>query len=279
MPRPFISAKDAVALHDAAVFLDSRAEPEASQVFASGHVRGAFRVDLEADLSELGHPARGGRHPLPSMERWLALVARWAIVPSTPVVIYDASGGAMAAARAWWMLRAIGHESTFVVDGGWQALRAAGCPIEQGDGREAVQSAEPYPSTVTHWPVVDASFVERVRHDPSWRLIDARAPERYRGDVEPLDPVAGHIPGARNLYWRSQVDPEGMVQPRASLAARFEPILEGVSSDHVVCYCGSGVTACHLLLTMEACGLGGATLYVGSWSEWCRQNRPRACGG
>lgn len=278
MSKPFISAREALGLLDAAVFLDVRAEPEANRAFAEGHVRGAFRVDLEADLSELRDPAHGGRHPLPSIEWWLSHVAGWMIEPSTPVVLYDASSGAMAAARAWWMLHAIGHERVFVVDGGWQALRAAGCPIEQGPGRAPAQHVDPYPSTVPGWPVVDAEWVERVRRDPGWLLIDARAPERYRGDVEPLDPVAGHIPGARNLYWQSQVDPDGMIQPRTRLAARFESILDGVSPHHVVCYCGSGVTACHVLLTMEACGLGGATLYVGSWSEWCRQRRAQARG-
>jgi thiosulfate/3-mercaptopyruvate sulfurtransferase len=211
------------------------------------------------------------------MGRWRARLGSWGITPTTPVIVYDASSGAMAAARAWWMLRAVGHASVFVVDGGWRALRAADSPIERGEGC-APDNAGPYSSSAGNWPVVDASFVEHVRRDPSWRLIDARAPERYRGDVEPLDPVAGHIPGARNLYWQSQVDGDGLVEARARLEARYTEILDGVEPNRVVCYCGSGVTACHLLLTMEACELRGAKLYVGSWSEWCRQSRPRAAG-
>lgn len=277
MTGPFLTAHEAAGLADRAVLLDARAEPEASEAFALGHVHGAVHVDLERDLSEPGDPAKGGRHPLPPLARWLARLGAWGIAPGTPVVVYDASSGAMAAARAWWMLRAVGHAPVFVVDGGWQALYAAGLPVQQGENRPSANLG-PYPSAADDWPVVDASFVEAVRKDSSWCLIDARAPERYRGEVEPLDPVAGHIPGARNLYWNSQVDAEGMIESRATLEARYTEVLDGVGSEHVVCYCGSGVTACHLLLTMEACGLPGAKLYVGSWSEWCRQRRPRAIG-
>ena len=278
MPGPFISAKEAVERVDRAVFLDARAEPDADRAYVMGHVRGAIRAGLETDLSDPRDPRDGGRHPLPPIERWIALLGRWGIGPSTQVVIYDASGGGMAAARAWWMLRAIGHEPVRVVDGGWAALREAGVPIDEGEARSVDAGLGPYPSAVDRWPVAVADFVERVRTDPTWRVIDARAPERYRGETENLDPVAGHIPGACNLYWQSQLDDEGMLDSVATLRERYADLLEGVSSDRVICYCGSGVTACHLLLAMEACGLDGAKLYVGSWSEWCRQGRPGASG-
>lgn len=278
MPGPFISAKEAVERVDRAVFLDARAEPDADRAYAMGHVRGAIRASLETDLSDPQDPRDGGRHPLPPIERWLELLGRWGIGPSTPVVVYDASGGGMAAARAWWMLRAIGHEPVRVVDGGWAALREAGVSIDEGKARSVDAGLGPYPSAVDRWPVAAADFVERVRTDPTWRVIDARAPERYRGETENLDPVAGHIPGACNLYWQSQLDEDGMLDSVATLRERYADLLEGVSSDRVICYCGSGVTACHLLLAMEACGLDGAKLYVGSWSEWCRQGRPGASG-
>jgi thiosulfate/3-mercaptopyruvate sulfurtransferase len=276
MPRPLLTAQEAAALVGEATFLDARAEPHANQAFAVAHVCGALRADLEADLSARRDPIEGGRHPLPAMQEWRARLGSWGIGPSTPVVIYDASGGGMAAARAWWMLRAIGHERVSVVDGGWQALQAAGVCIERGEARAPAAILEPYPSSVRDWPVVDATFVERVRNEPTWRVIDARAPERYSGDIEPLDPVAGHIPGARNLYWQSQLREDGRIDSCERLEARFREALEGVSPSRVVCYCGSGVTACHLLWAMEACGLPGARLYVGSWSEWCRQGRPCA---
>lgn len=279
MPKPLIRADEAALLLEEAVFLDARAEPGADEAYAEARVRGALRARLDTDLCGQGDPVDGGRHPLPPIERWLTTVGRWGIARSTPVVVYDASGGGMAAARAWWMLRAVGHEPTMVVDGGWEALRAAGAPIESGQTTQpAVSNFDRYPSASRGWPAVDAAFVERVRLDPRWRVLDARAPERYRGDTEPLDPVAGHIPLAKNFYWQSQLDREGRLDARSTLERRYAEALDGVSSEHVVCYCGSGVTACHLLLAMEACGLRDAKLYVGSWSEWCRQGRPRAPG-
>jgi thiosulfate/3-mercaptopyruvate sulfurtransferase len=270
---PLIRAADAIPLVGKAVFLDVRAGPEAKVAYETAHASGAVRVDLETDLSEVGDPTAGGRHPLPSLDAWLARLGAWGVTSSTPVIVYDAAGGGMAAARAWWMLHAIGHEPVAVVDGGWQALREAGVPIDPGGS--GTDPSGSYPSKVERWPTVDAAFVERVRTDPSWRLIDARAPERYEGKLEPLDPIAGHIPGARNLYWQSQLDDDRMFESSSALRERYARILGDVSPEHVVCYCGSGVTACHLLLAMEACGLGGAQLYVGSWSEWCRQERPR----
>jgi thiosulfate/3-mercaptopyruvate sulfurtransferase len=269
---PLLGGNEAAALLGRAVFLDARADPDAEHAFERAHVRGALRVNLERDLSEPGDPADGGRHPLPPLEVWLTRLGSWGITPSTPVLIYDDAGGGMAAARAWWMLRAVGHGSVAVVDGGWRALLEAEIPIEAGPSH-----AEPpgtYPSAVERWPGVDATFVEGVRRDPGWRLIDARAPDRYAGKSEPIDPVPGHIPGASNLYWQSQLDATGRLGSPSALRARYAQLLGDVPPSRVICYCGSGVTACHLLWAMEACGLTGARLYVGSWSEWCRQGRP-----
>jgi len=274
IPSPLITAAEAVPLLGQAVFLDARGGADATSAYLRGHVPGAVRVDLETDLSEPREPALGGRHPLPSVDTWCARLGGWGVAPSTPVIVYDAAGGGIAAARAWWMLRAIGHEPLAVLDGGWHALREAGAPVEAGDSRASFVG--PYPSNVERWPTVDAVTVERVRTDPSWCVIDARAPERYKGQSEPLDPVAGHIPGAHNLYWQSQLHSDGVFDSRDALRERYAAILGDVPSERVICYCGSGVTACHLLLAMEACGLSGAQLYVGSWSEWCRQGRPLA---
>jgi thiosulfate/3-mercaptopyruvate sulfurtransferase len=268
---PLITAADAILLLDQAVFLDARSGPDSTSGYQHGHVEGAIRVDLETDLSEPGDPALGGRHPLPSLRAWLARVGSWRVSPSIPVIVYDAAGGGMAAARTWWMLRAIGHEAVAVVDGGWQALREAGVALEAGASRP--NPVGPYPSELACWPTVDAALVDRARIDPRWRVIDARAPARYAGRSEPLDPVAGHIPGAHNLYWQSQLDRHGAFESPTMLRERYARILDDVPPEQVVCYCGSGVTACHLLLAMEACGLSGAHLYVGSWSQWCRQGR------
>lgn len=272
LSRPLTSGNEAATLLGRAVFLDARAEPGADDAYARAHVRGALRADLERDLSEPGDPAEGGRHPLPPLDVWLARLGSWGITPSTQVLIYDDAGGGMAAARAWWMLRAVGHVSVAVVDGGWQALLEAGVPIEARWSR--AEPAAAYPRAVERWPIVDAAFVDGIRGDPGWRVIDARAPERYAGQFEPIDPVAGHIPGASNLHWQSQLDPTGRLEARSALRARYAELLGDVPPSRVVCYCGSGVTACHLLWAMEACDLTGAHLYVGSWSEWCRQQRP-----
>lgn len=271
---PLIMPAETVPWLGRAVVLDAQAGPDAIQGYNTAHVRGALRVDLDTHLSELGDPSHGGRHPLPPLETWLVRVGRWGVTPSTPVIVYDAAGGGMAAARAWWMFRAIGHEPVAVVDGGWRALVDAGIPIEARDSKPS--PADPYPRRVESWPAVDSTFVDDVRSDSDWRVIDARAPERYQGLSEPLDPIAGHIPGADNLHWQTLLQPDGTFGSKEALRMRFASILGDTSPDRVVCYCGSGVTACHLLLALDACGLGGAKLYVGSWSEWCRQGRPRA---
>ncbi len=276
LSTPVIAAAEAISLLGQAIVLDVRVGSGASEAFEAGHLPGAICVDIESDLSDLRDPSTGGRHPLPSLDHWLARLGGWGVTPTSEVLIYDAAGGGMAAARAWWMLRAIGHVSVAVVDGGWQALLQGGAPTEAGV--TPALSVGPYRSQLQTWPNVDAAFVDRVRGDPAWRLIDVRAPERYAGTTEPLDPVAGHIPGARNLYWQSQLDDQGLFKAVATLQQRYAEVLGDVPAERVVCYCGSGVTACHLLLAMEACGLSGAQLYVGSWSEWCRQQRPRAPG-
>lgn len=265
---PIIDPKEASARWGEAVFLDARAGPDAAASFEAGHVEGARFADLERDLSDVGDPSLGGRHPLPELGRWLLQLGRWGIEPSTPVLIYDDADGGMAAARAWWMLRAVGHGPVAVVDGGWAALREAGVPLEIGPASST--DGLPYPRLVDAWPSVDADHVEHMREDPEASLIDARAPERFAGEVEPIDPIAGHIPGAVNVHWRSQLDAGGRLLDPATLRARYAEVLGTVTPDRVVCYCGSGVTACHLLLAMEAAGLRGARLYVGSWSEWCR---------
>jgi thiosulfate/3-mercaptopyruvate sulfurtransferase len=265
---PLITASESMALFDRAIFLDARAGPGARAHYLRGHVPGARYADLESDLSRVGDPQRGGRHPLPPLEDWLARVGRWGVRPSTPVLVYDADNGGMAAARAWWMLRAIGHAPLAVVDGGWAALERAGVPSEVGE--PVSEAAPPYPGAVRAWPAIDVSEVDRVRGDPDWRLIDARAPERFEGRVEPIDPIAGHIPGAINMYWKSLVSDTGEFVSTAEIGKRLDALLSNTPPERVVCYCGSGVTACHLLLAMEVSQLGGAHLYVGSWSEWCR---------
>lgn len=229
-----------------------------------GSVGGAIRVDLEADLSEVGDPAVGGRHPLPALEDWAARLGRWGIGPDTPVVVFDGKGGGLYAARCWWMLRAAGHERVWVAQG-----------VPSGFSVDPAGPRDPYPTDRWIWPIADIDEVSRRLDDPDWVVIDARSAPRWRGEVEPIDPVPGRIPGTVNLPWESMVR-DGRLLPAAELRERLEAV---IGNRRAVAQCGSGVTACHTLLAMVEAGMEPAALYVGSYSEWCRSDRPIARGG
>jgi len=255
--------------------LDARQDPAE---YAAGHLPGALHADLNRHLStacDPDHdPARGGRHPLPPLARFAAQVGAWGIGPDTEVVAYDAQGGGNAAARLWWMLRALGHERVAVLDGGLPAALEAGLTLTVE--RPAAAVLPPYPAD--HWrlPLVDAEAVEALRRDPARKLMDARSPERWRGENETLDPVPGHIPGSVNLYWADNLGPDGRFKAPEALRAQYEALLDGTPPERLALHCGSGVSACHNLLALEVAGLPGAALYVGSWSEWCRSDRAKS---
>jgi thiosulfate/3-mercaptopyruvate sulfurtransferase len=245
------------------------------QAYEAGHLPGAVYAHLESDLSGPKQDAHGvfrGRHPLPSRETFAAAAGRWGIGPSTMVVAYDAQGGPYAA-RAWWLLRWLGHEHVAVLDGGVAAWQAAGGTLTRE--RPQPRPAAPYPAAAPAMATIDATALSaqlgRVR------LLDARAGERFRGDVEPLDAAAGHIPGARNRCFKDNLQADGRFKPAAQLSAEWAPLVAGAPS--VVQHCGSGVTACHNVLAMAHAGLGDSVLYPGSWSEWSSDpSRPIAKG-
>ncbi|AZG07489.1 sulfurtransferase [Pigmentiphaga sp. H8] len=243
---------------------------------AAAHIPGARYIHLDRDLSG-AKTGNNGRHPLPRREDFAGLMARLGVSDTTQVVCYDTAGGAMAA-RLWWLLRWAGHEAVAVLDGGLAAWREAGYPLESG------QPAAPAPGTFTlRPPLVATATYEDVRANldaPAPRLVvDARAPDRFRGQNETLDAVGGHIPGAANRFLRDNLQPDGRFKPAAQLRSEFEAVLGGTPADRVISQCGSGVTACHNLLAMEVAGLSGAVLYPGSWSEWSsRPGSPIATG-
>ena len=273
LPTPLVDADWLARYHRAVRLLDCRVGPDAEARFAAGHLPGAVWADLERDLSAPGEFAVGGRHPLPSLEDWCATLGRWGVGPETLVVAYDDRGGMLAAARAWWMVRAVGHDAVAVLDGGLQAAFAAGlAPTAEPP---TLEPRLPYPASAWRLPTVNAGDVEAHRTAPAHRLIDVRAAERFAGEVEPIDPIAGHIPGAINLPCAAQLQPDGRFRPAAALRAELEQALGDVPPSRAILQCGSGVTACHTLLGMAHAGLDGAALYVGSWSEWCRSDRPR----
>lgn len=234
--------------------------------YLDGHLPGAVYAHLDRHLSDLAKAGRG-RHPLPDAADFSRHLSRWGIAPDTLVIAYDEKQSAFAS-RLWWMLRAAGHEAVVVLDGGIEAWRRAGLPLDATPTlpppvrREVVFDAA---------RMVDADAVERLRNDPARLLLDARPGPRFRGEVEPLDPVAGHVPGAVNRPVADNLEADGRFKPAASLRAGFEALLAGRAPEAVVSMCGSGVTACHTLLAMAAAGLDGARLYPGSWSEWCGQ--------
>lgn len=258
--------------------LDARPEPE---TYAAGHLAGALHAALDTALSAAAapgfDPARGGRHPLPSLETWAARLGAWGVGPDTQVVAYDEAGGGIAAARLWWMMRAVGHEHVAVLDGGLPAARAAGLAVT-AEVPPPVAARPPYPVAGWRRPRVDIEAVARLVRDPAWKVLDARSRERWRGEVETLDPVAGRIPGTVNVPYTENLGADGRFKPPAALRSMYLELLGGTPPERVAVHCGSGVTACHTLLALEVAGLPGASLYVGSYSEWCRSGRPLGRG-
>jgi thiosulfate/3-mercaptopyruvate sulfurtransferase len=260
------------------VLIDARfdlADPAAGErAHGEAHLPGAHYLHLDRDLSA-ARTGRNGRHPLPQRSLFAARIGALGIGPQTQVVAYDAQGGSYAA-RVWWLLRWLGHEAVAVLDGGLPAWVAAGGAVNDADVARSSTTA-PYPERASLVSSVDAdALLARLGRTP---LIDARAPEHFRGEVEPLDAQAGHIPGALNRCYRDNLRADGRFKPAEALRAEFTPLLGAAAPGEVVHQCGSGVTACHNLLAMEHAGLAGSLLYPGSWSEWSADpTRPIARG-
>lgn len=241
--------------------------------YASGHVPGAVYAHLERDLSDLGRHGFG-RHPLPSDATFSAALSRWGWHRGLDVVVHDDASGAFAA-RLWWLLRLAGHERVAVLDGGVAAWRAAGLPVESG---VVVRNARDVHVTLDRDAVVWVDELQRRLAGGDVLLLDARGAARYRGEEEPIDPVAGHVPGALNRPFSSNLA-DGRFKPAADLHREFAALLDARRPDEAVHMCGSGVTACHNLLAMEHAGLPGSRVFAPSWSGWISApTRPVARG-
>jgi len=256
-------------LHDPdVVVFDCRHELSDSdfgaKAYAASHIAGARFASVDQDLSG---PLTGtnGRHPLPDAGVFIAWLGRMGVSSASQVVGYDHAGGAYAA-RLWWLLRWVGHSRVAVLDGGWQAWVASGRPVTQDVVVPAPGVAE-FPGRPGH-SSVDAQYVRQRLNSPDMVLIDARANDRYHGENETIDPVAGHIPGALNRFFKDNLTEQGRFKSSAQLRAAFEPLVGDTPTEHVIHQCGSGITACHNVLAMEIAGLKGTRLYAGSWSEW-----------
>lgn len=241
--------------------------------YREGHLPGSHYLHLDRDLSS-AKTGRNGRHPMPDRAALARTVGKLGIGPGTQVVVLDAHGGVYAA-RLWWMLRWLGHADVAILDGGIAAWQRAGGTLT--DASTPAPGGPPYPDRPSLAPTIDADGV--AARPPLRAVVDARSGERFRGEVEPIDPVAGHIPGALNRFHRANLDERGAFKPAAQLRAEFEALLAGRSPGDVIHSCGSGVTACHNLFAMEHAGLAGSLLYPGSWSEWSADpERPIARG-
>lgn len=240
------------------------------RAYEQGHIPGALFLDHETDLAA---PKTGlnGRHPLPDRQDLAALMRLKGLTSGTQVVVYDAHG-ALFASHLWWMLRWLGHPRVAILDGGLPAWQQAGGELETGQRQPSVSEAQAVQSLnlprEAAMPTVSADHVLANIAKPAFTILDARAPERYRGEVEPMDPVAGHIPGALNRSHGTNLDAQGRFKSAAQLQAEFLALLGDTPATEVVHQCGSGITACHNLFAMELAGLTGSRIYPGSWSEW-----------
>ena len=271
MASPLIQAADlddqpTQTLLDVRWQLSAGSQPD---LYAAGHIPGAAFVDLDRDLA--APPGQGGRHPLPAAEAFQRAMRAAGVSAERPVVVYDDANG-LPAARAWWLLRYFGHPRVALLDGGLEAWLAAGRPL--AEGAETPQHRGDFVARAGGMPVLDARRAGELAG--AGVLIDARTPERYRGETEPMDPVAGHIPGARNWPMDRTLDADGRLLPPAELA---ESLTGLIGDADVGAYCGSGITAAHTVLALELGGVSGAALYPGSWSEWVADpSRPVATG-
>jgi thiosulfate/3-mercaptopyruvate sulfurtransferase len=257
------------------LLIDASNGPNTKLNYENKHLEGAIFADANTQLATIEtNVAVGGRHPLPSIEDFSKTLGDLGITPQTWVVVYDDKNGANAAARFWWMLRAIGHEKVQVLNGGIQAAEKIGFPVNS----ETVPLAkkENYPCTTWQWPIASIDEVENAAQLPSHKVIDVREAYRYNGESEPIDLIAGHIPGAINIPFTQNLDDNGFFLNAEVLKEKYNPILAESSTGNTIVHCGSGITACHTLLAIHYAGFDIPKLYVGSWSEWSRNDKPIA---
>lgn len=273
---PVIKPEELLKLRGAKNLLifDASNHPKARANYNARHLEGSFFVDINSQLADIkASAADGGRHPLPSPEKFCATLGELGISPESRVVIYDDKSGANAAARFWWMLKAAGHEKVQVLDGGFEAATSAGFPTS--DEPEMTEAVE-YKCDQWKLPVADLAAVDEAYRDANFLIIDVRETARYNGEIEPLDRIAGHIPNAKNIPFAENLNAEGFFLAPEKLREKYEKEFETFSKENIIVHCGSGVTACHTLLALDYAGFEMPKLYVGSWSEWSNNNRPIA---
>lgn len=251
------------------VIIDASAGSKAR--YDEQHLTGSLFVDVNEDLANIGNFEEGGRHPLPTIEQFAKVLQKLGITKNSHVIIYDDKNGGNAAARLWWMLRSIGHDKVQVIDGGFQAAVKAGFPTT--NKQEIPRSVDEYPIESWKLPLSDINEVEQVAKSDQYMVIDVRDANRYAGLTEPIDTIAGHIPGAVNIPFTENLDADGHFLAPEILREKYTNQLSSLKPENIIVHCGSGITACHTLLAMDYAGLPIPKLYVGSWSEWSRNNK------
>lgn len=270
-PSPIIKSEDLFKLNQTGdiVLIDASAGSKAR--YDQTHLSGALFADVNTDLANIGDFAIGGRHPLPTLAQFSEMLQRFGISKDSHVIVYDDKMGGNAAARLWWMLKAIGHEKVQVIDGGFEAAVKAGFPTSAA--LETPKHAAPYPLTAWTLPLSDIGEVESVAKTQSHIVIDVRDANRFAGLTEPIDLIAGHIPGAANIPYTENLNTDGTFLEPAVLREKYTKVFENFKPENIIVHCGSGITACHTLLAMDYAGLPIPKLYVGSWSEWSRNDK------
>jgi len=274
---PIIQANELLALYKSTylVLIDASNGKNAKANFEGKHLEGAQFVDLNSQLADIKENLSiGGRHPLPKIENFLETVANLGISSASHVVIYDDKNGSNAAARLWWMLKSIGHEKVQVLNGGFQEAEKIHFPTSSKI--EIVTKTPTYKTKNWKLQIAKMEEVEKASQDKNQVVIDVRDVDRYNGETEPIDLVAGHIPGAINIPFTENLDENGLFLPPNELKEKYSKVLEMVKAENTIVHCGSGVTACHTLLAIAYAGLEIPKLYVGSWSEWSRNDKPIA---
>lgn len=251
------------------VLIDASAGSKAR--YDESHLNGAFYADVNTDLANIADFAVGGRHPLPSLAQFASVLQKFGIDKNTHVVIYDDKNASNAAARFWWMLKAIGHQKVQVLNGGFNAAVKAGFATNS----EIPTAHKVGTYTVSHWnlPLADINEVEMASKTGSQTIVDVRDANRYAGLTEPIDLIAGHIPNAINIPFTENLDENGLFLAPNILKEKYQKALANSKTENTIVHCGSGITACHTLLAIDYAGMEIPKLYVGSWSEWSRNNK------
>ncbi len=272
--NPIIQAEELLQLanNKNLVLVDVSTGKNARSNYEAKHLDGAVFVDLNTQLAEIKDDVSdGGRHPLPRIKNFAKTLSNLGISSKSHVVIYDDSNGSNAASRLWWMLQSIGHENVQVLNGGIEAAKKVAYPINS----KAVIITQTEKYSVDYWklPIADITEVEDVSQSANHLIIDVRSVERYNGETEPIDLIAGHIPGAINIPFTENLDENNFFLSSNELKKKYEKLLKNIPVENIIVHCGSGVTACHTILAIASAGLGTPKLYVGSWSEWSRNHK------